>query len=58
MKEYEHDFFESTEPSNSIASIMHGMVHQISVENQQTLESFREISTEEETIDDLFDDFC
>lgn len=55
-KVYKADFIPDKESSNSVSALMSAIVIQIAVENSHEL-SQAEVSTEPETLDDIFDSF-
>ena len=56
-KIYKKDFIPDKESVNCVPAIMSAMVSQIAIENEAVAASEAEVSTEPETIDDLFESF-
>ncbi len=58
LKPYNQNFIKNKESKNCISAIMSAMVHQIAKgdQNYHSIETHEEVSTEPETIDDLFED--
>ena len=56
-KVYKKDFIPDKESINCVPAIMSAMVSQIALENEAAAASEAEVSTEPETIDDLFESF-